>query len=205
MSIYWVCGVWLWHSHCQTGSPWSTSHRTDREVTEPHDPLLASSPCLTYGRLYWDWRRIFCPSDLHFWKGARRHAVSPSLPIWGSRYSATVTCCSMQGNFVIPNSWFYVIFPSWYKSLRRFSYNQLPILWRELSAFQKSSSHTLTFVGHSVTLDLSRHFFNSQWTPSGDAFIIGSDLERLESETLPQYFRHNRFQSLVRQVRAKHF
>ena len=81
-----------------------------------------------------------------FWKGARRHAVSPSLPIWGSRYSATVTCCSMQGNFVIPNSWFYVIFPSWYKSLRRFSYNQLPILWRELSAFQKSSSHTLTFL-----------------------------------------------------------
>lgn len=48
-------------------------------------------------------------------------------------------------------------------------------------------------------------FFNSQWTPSGDAFIIGSDLERLESETLPQYFRHNRFQSLVRQVRSKHF
>ena len=39
-----------------------------------------------------------------------------------------------------------------------------------------------------------------QWTPSGDAFIIGSDLNRLESETLPQYFRHNRFQSLVRQV-----
>jgi len=38
------------------------------------------------------------------------------------------------------------------------------------------------------------------WTPSGDAFIIGSDLNRLESETLPQYFRHNRFQSLVRQV-----
>lgn len=39
-----------------------------------------------------------------------------------------------------------------------------------------------------------------QWTPSGDAFIIGSDLNRLESETLPQYFRHNRFQSLVRQL-----
>mmetsp|Transcript_13946 Transcript_13946/g.32461 ORF Transcript_13946/g.32461 Transcript_13946/m.32461 type:complete len:530 (-) Transcript_13946:314-1903(-) len=38
------------------------------------------------------------------------------------------------------------------------------------------------------------------WTPSGDAFIIGSDLNRLESETLPQYFRHNRFQSLVRQL-----
>lgn len=39
-----------------------------------------------------------------------------------------------------------------------------------------------------------------QWTPDGDAFIIGSDLNRLESETLPQYFRHNRFQSLVRQL-----
>ncbi|CAJ1954516.1 unnamed protein product [Cylindrotheca closterium] len=38
------------------------------------------------------------------------------------------------------------------------------------------------------------------WTPLGDAFIIGSDLVRLESETLPQYFRHNRFQSLVRQL-----
>mmetsp|Transcript_18919 Transcript_18919/g.52831 ORF Transcript_18919/g.52831 Transcript_18919/m.52831 type:complete len:513 (-) Transcript_18919:564-2102(-) len=38
------------------------------------------------------------------------------------------------------------------------------------------------------------------WTPAGDAFIIGSDLNRLESETLPQYFRHNRFQSLVRQL-----
>jgi len=30
--------------------------------------------------------------------------------------------------------------------------------------------------------------------------VIGSDLKRLESETLPQYFRHNRFQSLVRQL-----
>lgn len=39
-----------------------------------------------------------------------------------------------------------------------------------------------------------------QWTPSGDAFIIRSDLKRLESETLPKYFRHNRFQSLVRQL-----
>lgn len=39
-----------------------------------------------------------------------------------------------------------------------------------------------------------------QWTPNGDAFIIGSDLRRLESETLPLYFRHNRFQSLVRQL-----
>jgi hypothetical protein len=39
-----------------------------------------------------------------------------------------------------------------------------------------------------------------QWTPSGDAFVIGSDLKRLEEETLPLYFRHNRFQSLVRQL-----
>ncbi|CAB9504523.1 stress transcription factor B-2b [Seminavis robusta] len=39
-----------------------------------------------------------------------------------------------------------------------------------------------------------------RWTEDGDAFVIGSDLERLESETLPQYFRHNRFQSLVRQL-----
>lgn len=38
------------------------------------------------------------------------------------------------------------------------------------------------------------------WTQAGDAFIIGSDLKRLESVTLPQYFRHNRFQSLVRQL-----
>lgn len=38
------------------------------------------------------------------------------------------------------------------------------------------------------------------WTAGGDAFVIGSDLNRLESETLPQYFRHNRFQSLVRQL-----
>jgi hypothetical protein len=47
---------------------------------------------------------------------------------------------------------------------------------------------------------LLRWTINRQWTPSGDAFIIGSDLQRLESETLPQYFRHNRFQSLVRQL-----
>ena len=43
-------------------------------------------------------------------------------------------------------------------------------------------------------------FFSWQWTPAGDAFVIGSDLKRLETETLPQYFRHNRFQSLVRQL-----
>lgn len=39
-----------------------------------------------------------------------------------------------------------------------------------------------------------------QWTEEGDAFIIGSDIKRLESETLPKFFRHNRFQSLVRQL-----
>lgn len=43
-------------------------------------------------------------------------------------------------------------------------------------------------------------FLLFQWTRDGDAFIIGSDLKRLESETLPQFFRHNRFQSLVRQL-----
>lgn len=43
-------------------------------------------------------------------------------------------------------------------------------------------------------------YYPLQWTPSGDAFIIGSDLHRLETETLPKYFRHNRFQSLVRQL-----
>lgn len=39
-----------------------------------------------------------------------------------------------------------------------------------------------------------------QWTEDGSAFVIGSDITRLESETLPQFFRHNRFQSLVRQL-----
>ena len=52
-------------------------------------------------------------------------------------------------------------------------------------------------VAHEVFCFLSQ---SQQWTPSGDAFRIGSDLEKLESETLPQYFRHNRFQSLVRQL-----
>jgi hypothetical protein len=48
---------------------------------------------------------------------------------------------------------------------------------------------------------VSRDFSCSQqWTKEGDAFIIGSDIKRLESETLPKFFRHNRFQSLVRQL-----
>ncbi len=44
-----------------------------------------------------------------------------------------------------------------------------------------------------------------QWTANGDAFKIGADLNRLESETLPQYFRHSRFQSLVRQLNFYNF
>jgi hypothetical protein len=55
-------------------------------------------------------------------------------------------------------------------------------------------------LSHTFSRDLFISLVNLQWTPAGDAFIIGSDLNRLESETLPQYFRHNRFQSLVRQV-----
>jgi len=42
------------------------------------------------------------------------------------------------------------------------------------------------------------------WLPSGDAFRI-SDLSRLESETLPTFFRHKRFQSLVRQLNFYNF
>lgn len=42
------------------------------------------------------------------------------------------------------------------------------------------------------------------WVPSGEAFRI-SDLSRLESETLPRYFRHSRFQSLVRQLNFYNF
>lgn len=42
------------------------------------------------------------------------------------------------------------------------------------------------------------------WTDSGDAFRI-SDLTRLENETLPTYFRHRRFQSLVRQLNFYNF
>lgn len=53
-------------------------------------------------------------------------------------------------------------------------------------------------------LTLANSFLNPvltlQWTPDGDAFVIGSNIQRLESETLPHYFRHNRFQSLVRQL-----
>ena len=40
--------------------------------------------------------------------------------------------------------------------------------------------------------------------PSGDAFRI-SDLDRLENETLPAFFRHQRFQSLVRQLNFYNF
>ena len=53
---------------------------------------------------------------------------------------------------------------------------------------------------HCLTL-----YITPQWTPSGDAFRIGADLNRLESETLPQYFRHSRFQSLVRQLNFYNF
>lgn len=42
------------------------------------------------------------------------------------------------------------------------------------------------------------------WLPSGDAFRI-SDLQRLENETLPTFFRHKRFQSLVRQLNFYNF
>jgi len=43
-----------------------------------------------------------------------------------------------------------------------------------------------------------------QWVPSGEAIRI-SNLARLESETLPQYFRHSRFQSFVRQLNFYNF
>eukprot|EP00804_Cyclotella_cryptica_P026569 CCRYP_020449-RA/>CCRYP_020449-RA protein AED:0.12 eAED:0.12 QI:270/1/1/1/1/1/2/312/526 len=42
------------------------------------------------------------------------------------------------------------------------------------------------------------------WVSNGEAFRI-SDLSRLESETLPSYFRHSRFQSLVRQLNFYNF
>lgn len=42
------------------------------------------------------------------------------------------------------------------------------------------------------------------WVPAGDAFRI-SDLQRLENETLPSFFRHSRFQSLVRQLNFYNF
>lgn len=42
------------------------------------------------------------------------------------------------------------------------------------------------------------------WLPSGDAFRI-SNLQRLENETLPTFFRHRRFQSLVRQLNFYNF
>lgn len=47
-------------------------------------------------------------------------------------------------------------------------------------------------------------FIALQWLPSGDAFRI-SNLHRLENETLPTFFRHRRFQSLVRQLNFYNF
>ncbi|KAK1732951.1 hypothetical protein QTG54_016282 [Skeletonema marinoi] len=44
----------------------------------------------------------------------------------------------------------------------------------------------------------------SHLVPSGEAFRI-TDLSRLESDTLPSYFRHSRFQSLVRQLNFYNF
>mmetsp|Transcript_21127 Transcript_21127/g.47900 ORF Transcript_21127/g.47900 Transcript_21127/m.47900 type:complete len:518 (-) Transcript_21127:277-1830(-) len=44
----------------------------------------------------------------------------------------------------------------------------------------------------------------SSWLPAGDAFRI-SDLDRLQKETLPSFFRHSRFQSLVRQLNFYNF
>jgi len=38
-----------------------------------------------------------------------------------------------------------------------------------------------------------------EWLPNGEAFRV-LDVERLESETLPKFFRHSKFQSLVRQL-----
>ncbi len=55
---------------------------------------------------------------------------------------------------------------------------------------------------------LSRLFYfpplPKQWAEGGGSFKI-SDLGRLESETLPTYFRHKRFQSLVRQLNFYNF
>lgn len=53
-----------------------------------------------------------------------------------------------------------------------------------------------------ITLPTIKHvllFPSKQWTPDGESFRI-TNLSRLESETLPSYFRHTRFQSLVRQL-----
>ncbi len=60
-----------------------------------------------------------------------------------------------------------------------------------------SSTHVSIYV-------ISIRLGYTQWVPTGEAFRI-SDLSRLESETLPQYFRHNRFQSLVRQLNFYNF
>lgn len=71
---------------------------------------------------------------------------------------------------------------------------------------QKGFLSRLIKYHHSYSfLTLSPHFsIYLQWLPDGDAFII-SDLQRLESETLPTYFRHRRFQSLVRQLNFYNF
>jgi len=57
----------------------------------------------------------------------------------------------------------------------------------------------LTFI---FSLKSSNHHI--KWVPAGDAFRI-SDLQRLENETLPSFFRHSRFQSLVRQLNFYNF
>lgn len=40
------------------------------------------------------------------------------------------------------------------------------------------------------------------WNNEGDAFIV-KEIESFATEVLPKYFKHNNFQSFVRQV--KHF
>lgn len=66
-------------------------------------------------------------------------------------------------------------------------------LWGQIFPSRKMTASLFLTSVSSLTIFL-------QWTADGDAFKIGSDLNKLESETLPQYFRHNRFQSLVRQL-----
>lgn len=72
-----------------------------------------------------------------------------------------------------------------------------------LGSFEKDATLATNCARQASSLTSTHSLFHiplQQWTPTGDAFIIRSDLKRLESETLPQYFRHNRFQSLVRQL-----
>ena len=63
--------------------------------------------------------------------------------------------------------------------------------------------YRLIVTSHNANPNIPSSF--PQWTANGDAFKIGADLNRLESETLPQYFRHSRFQSLVRQLNFYNF